>query len=56
MLTFIFEAMISDPIYGFNKDEIGQKWLQHNAGFPRPTKKTRYDEIFNRVKTNYFRQ
>ncbi|HIP47955.1 MAG TPA: gluconate 2-dehydrogenase subunit 3 family protein [Lutibacter sp.] len=46
MLTFIFEAMISDPIYGFNKDEIGRRWLGHVAGFPRPTKENRYDEIF----------
>ena len=49
MLTFIFEAMISDPIYGFNKDEIGRKWLGHVAGFPRPTKENRYDEIFETV-------
>lgn len=46
MLTFIFEAMISDPIYGFNKDETGRKWLGHIAGYPRPTKENRYDEIF----------
>jgi len=52
MLTLIFEAMISDPIYGFNKNEIGREWLQHEAGFPRPTKETRYDEIFNLVKNN----
>ena len=47
MLTFIIEAMISDPIYGFNKDGIGTKWLGHQVGYPRPTKENRYDEIFD---------
>lgn len=46
LLTFIFEAMISDPIYGFNTDEIGWKWLQHQAGYPRATKELMYDTIF----------
>jgi len=35
-LTYIFEAMISAPIYGSNIDEIGWKWLDHNPGFPQP--------------------
>lgn len=46
LLTFIFEAMISDPIYGFNTDEIGWKWLQHQAGYPRASKELMYDNIF----------
>ncbi len=46
MLTLIIEAMISDPIYGFNTDEIGRKWLEHEAGLPRPTADTMYDQIF----------
>ena len=49
MLTFIFEAMISDPIYGFNTTGIGWKWLNHQVGLPRPTKELRYDEIFDTV-------
>jgi len=49
MLTFIFEAMISDPIYGFNKEGVGWKWLRHQVGFPQPTKDLRYDEIFKTV-------
>lgn len=52
VLTLIFEAMISDPIYGFNTNEIGRKWLKHDAGYPRPTKETRYDEIFKTVQQN----
>ncbi len=52
MLTLIFEAMISDPIYGFNTNESGRKWLEHEAGYPRPTKETMYDEIFITVQQN----
>lgn len=46
LLTYVFEAMISDPIYGFNKEEIGWKWLEHNPGYPRPSELLMYDEIF----------
>lgn len=52
MLTFIFEAMISDPIYGFNNDEIGWKWLEHQAGFPRATTELMYDQVFSTVLKN----
>lgn len=38
ILTYIFEAMLSDPIYGVNKNEAGWKWLKHSCGEPRPTK------------------
>lgn len=41
-LTYIFEALLSSPVYGSNKNEIGWKWLEHQAGFPQPSKK---DEI-----------
>ena len=44
--------MISDPIYGFNTNESGRKWLEHEAGYPRPTKETMYDEIFITVQQN----
>jgi len=36
LLYYIFEALLSDPVYGGNPDEIGWRWLQHQAGFPRP--------------------
>ncbi len=52
MLTLIFEAMISDPIYGFNTDGIGRKWLKHEAGLPRPTTETIYDTIFTTIQNN----
>ncbi len=36
MLYYLFEALLSDPVYGGNTDEIGWRWLEHQAGFPRP--------------------
>jgi len=38
MMTYIFEAMLGDPIYGGNSSEAGWKWLAFNGGLPRPTK------------------
>ena len=38
LLFFTLEALLSDPIYGGNKNELGWKWLGHNAGQPRPQK------------------
>ena len=37
-LLHIFEALLSDPIYGGNTDERGWKWLNYTAGIPRPSK------------------
>lgn len=52
IINFIIEALLSDPIYGSNNDEIGWKWLKHNAGFPRPTKELAYPEILTTVDNN----
>ena len=52
MLTYIFEAMISDPIYGYNQNEIGWSWLNHQAGVPRPTEALKYDTIFETIQKN----
>ncbi len=52
MLSYIIEAMVSDPIYGFNTNAVGVKWLQHQYGIPRPTKTTKYPEIFKTVAKN----
>ena len=35
-LTYIFEAMFGDPVYGINKDEVGWRWLNYKTGLPRP--------------------
>ncbi len=36
LLTYIFEALLSSPVYGGNPEAIGWKWLQHDPGFPLP--------------------
>jgi len=36
LLYYLFEALLSDPVYGGNPDGIGWQWLQHQPGFPRP--------------------
>ena len=38
MMTYIFEAMLGDPIYGGNNNQAGWKWLSFQGGLPRPTK------------------
>lgn len=42
VLGYIFEALLTDPVYGGNPDGIGWKWLDHQPGFPRPTIDKRY--------------
>jgi gluconate 2-dehydrogenase gamma chain len=36
LLTYILEALLSDPVYGGNPDGSGWRWLEHTPGFPRP--------------------
>ena len=38
MLLHIFEALLSDPVYGGNTAERGWKWLDYKPGMPRPVK------------------
>ncbi len=48
MLLLIFEALLTDPIYGANTDEKGWKWLDYTPGIPRPEKgKTYRDYTLN---------
>lgn len=42
LLKYIFEALLTDPLYGGNPDGIGWAWLNHTAGYPRPSEKNRY--------------
>ncbi|NHZ84565.1 MAG: gluconate 2-dehydrogenase subunit 3 family protein [Planctomycetia bacterium] len=44
-LIYIFEALLSDPIYGGNPDEIGWRWLEHVPGFPRPNADNMYGKL-----------
>ena len=42
LLHYIFEALLTDPVYGGNPNGIGWKWLGHYPGFRRPTADKRY--------------
>jgi len=36
LLTYLFEALLADPVYGGNPGGVGWKWLAHQPGFPTP--------------------
>ena len=36
LLTYLFEALLADPVYGGNPGGVGWKWLAHQPGFPSP--------------------
>jgi len=38
VLYFTIEGLLSDPIYGGNRNESGWRWLGHHTGQPRPQK------------------
>ena len=38
LLFYTLEALLSDPLYGGNKNNSGWKWLGHNTGKPQPKK------------------
>ncbi len=37
LIYYLIEALLLDPLYGGNPDQIGWRWLNHQPGFPRPT-------------------
>ena len=45
LLLYIFEALLSDPVYGGNPDGIGWTWLEHQSGFPAPTADKTYFKL-----------
>jgi len=45
LLTYLLEALLADPVYAGNPNGIGWKWLQHQPGFPRPTKNKKYFKL-----------
>ena len=45
LLTYLIEALLTDPVYGGNPNGIGWKWLQHQPGFPRPGENNKYYKI-----------
>lgn len=48
LVSMILDALVIDPIYGVNVDEIGWKWLGHISGLPRANNKDKYPEILGR--------
>ena len=49
MMTFILEALLSNPLYGGNPNEEAWKWLNHYAGSPQPDKTLIYPDIFKTI-------
>jgi len=47
LITLIFEALLVDPSYGGNTEEIGWSWVEHNPGFPRPNNQIQYPDILS---------
>ncbi len=45
LVLYILEALLTAPAYGGNPDGIGWQWLEHQAGFPQPSKDKRYTEL-----------
>lgn len=45
LLTYLIEALLTDPVYGGNPNGIGWAWLQHQPGFPRPTEDKKYFKL-----------
>ena len=45
LLSYLLEALLSDPVYGGNPDGIGWKWLEHRPGYPRPPMNKRYYDL-----------
>ena len=38
IISYIFESMLCDPVYGANIDGSGWKWLAYEPGYPRPNR------------------
>lgn len=49
LVYYILEALLLDPVYGGNTNAIGWAWLDHKAGFPRPTKDKNYRHYLQRA-------
>ena len=45
LLTYLVEALLTDPIYGGNPKGIGWQWLEHIPGFPRPPENKKYFKL-----------
>ena len=48
LLLYIFEALLTAPVYGGNPGGIGWRWLEHDPGFPLPTTANTFDRILKK--------
>lgn len=37
LLTYLLEALLTDPVYGGNPRGVGWQWLEHQPGYPTPS-------------------
>ncbi len=48
LLTYTLEALLTDPVYGGNKNEAGWKWLEHQPGYPAPPADKTWHQLLQR--------
>jgi len=48
LLTYVLEALLTDPVYGGNHNGIGWKWLEHQPGYPAPPADKTWDQLLQR--------
>ncbi len=48
LLTYILEALLSEPVYGGNPGGIGWLWLEHQPGYPTPAADRTWDQLLQR--------
>ena len=49
LLSWILEALLSDPVYGGNPEGIGWTWLEHQPGYPTPPADKQYFRLGHQV-------
>jgi gluconate 2-dehydrogenase gamma chain len=45
IMSYLIEALLSDPVYGGNVNQVGWSWLKHQPGFPRPSQDKMYFKL-----------
>lgn len=45
ILSYLIEALLTDPVYRGNPDGIGWRWLHHQPGYPTPPEDKQYFKL-----------
>ena len=45
ILLYLIEALLADPVYGGNPEQVGWRWLAHQPGYPLPPEHKRYYKL-----------